>query len=141
MCDCRKKKCVAVAWNLFLCSLSLSNNASLSAVIAYLNVLIFLIFSLITTFTFNKYNVSSIRISTLHTYILFIIFFSVSKLKDNLSDKVFIIENQLPIKTNQLTDSYHFVQSKYFFSSALGYTRFKQPHDKKKLRFSVTLLN
>ena len=140
MCDCRKKKCVAVAWNLFLCSLSLSNNASLSAVIAYLNVLIFLIFSLITTFTFNKYNVSSIRISTLHTYILFIIFFSVSKLKDNLSDKV-IIENQLAIKTNQLTDSYQFVQSKYFFSSVLGYTRFKQAHDKKKLRFSVTLLN
>ena len=140
MCDCREKKCVAVAWNLFLCSLSLSNNASLSVVIAYLNVLIFLIFSLITIFTFNKY-ASSIRIFTLHTYILFFIFFSVSKLKDNLSDKVFIIENQLLIKTNQLTDSHYFVQSKYFFSSVLGYTRFKQPHDKKKLRFSVTLLD
>ena len=40
-----KKKCVAVAWNLFLCPISISNNASSSAVIAYLNALIFLIFN------------------------------------------------------------------------------------------------
>ena len=39
----------------------------------------------------------------LHTYILFIIFFSVLKRKGDLSDKIFI-ENQLATKTNQLTD-------------------------------------
>ena len=75
---------------------SLNNNASSSAVIAY----------------FNK--VFSIWISTLHTYILFIIFFSVSMRKDDLNDKIFI-ENQLATKTNQLTESYQFVQSKYSF--------------------------
>ena len=37
-----------------------------------------------------------------------------SKGKGDLSGKIFI-ENQLAIKTNQLTDSYQFVQSKYIF--------------------------
>ena len=40
----------------------------------------------------------------LRTYILLIVFFSVSKPKGDLSDKIFI-ENQLVIKTNQITDS------------------------------------
>ena len=57
-----------------------------------------------TALAFNKDNVSAIRFSTLHTYILFIIFYSVSIPKGDLSDKIFI-ENQLAIKTNQLTDS------------------------------------
>ena len=34
--------------------------------------------------------------------------------KYDLSDKIFI-ENQLATKTNQLTESYQFVQSKYSF--------------------------
>ena len=38
--------------------------------------------------------------------------FSVSKPKSDLSDKIFI-ENQLAIKTNQLTDSSQFVFSLY----------------------------
>ena len=49
-----------------------------------------------------------------NTYILFTIFFSLSKQKDNLSDKIFI-ENQPPTNTNQITDSYQFVQPKYSF--------------------------
>ena len=56
-----------------------------------------------TALAFNK-DVSSNRFSTLHTYILFIIFYSVSIPKGDLSDKIFI-EKQLVIKTNQLTDS------------------------------------
>ena len=58
----------------------------------------------ITVLAFHKDNISSIPISTLHTCVLFIIFSSVSKLKCDLSDKIFV-ENQLAIKTNQLTDS------------------------------------
>ena len=67
-----------------------------------LPILIFWYFdiSLITVLTFHK-NVSSIRVSKLHTCVLSIIFFSVSKPKSNI--KIFI-ENQLAIKTNQLTD-------------------------------------
>ena len=57
-----------------------------------------------TALAFNKDNVSSNRFSTLHTYILFIIFYCVSIPKGDLSDKIFI-EKQLVIKTNQLTDS------------------------------------
>ena len=83
-----------------------SNNTSPSfpfngAVIGYFDILTF---CLITALAFQKDNVSSIRISTLHTCVLFINFFSVSNQKSDLSDKIFI-ENQLAIKTNQLTDS------------------------------------
>ena len=53
---------------------------------------------------FQKVNVPSVRISTFHTSVLFIIFFSVSEPQDDISDNV-LIENQLFIKTNQLTDS------------------------------------
>ena len=60
-------------------------------------------FSLITALAFHN-DVSSIRISKLHTCVFFIIFFSVSKPKCGLIDKIFI-EKQLAIKTNQLTDS------------------------------------
>ena len=60
--------------------------------------------SLITTLAFNKVHVSSIRISTLHTCVLFIIFFSVFKPKGDLSDKIFI-ENELASNANQLTNS------------------------------------
>ena len=62
--------------------------------------------------------------------------------KGDLSDKI-SSENQLDIKANQLTDSYQLVQSKYQISnsSVLGYTRFKQPYNNKKLRFSPTLLD
>ena len=60
-----------------------------------------LTFCLITLLAFHK-NVSSIRISKLHTCVLFIIFFSVSKLKSDLIGKLFI-ENQQAIKTNQST--------------------------------------
>ena len=81
------------------------NNASSTSlfnatVIGYFDILTF---SLITVLAFHK-DVSSIRISKLHTCVLFIIFFSVSKPKSDLIDKIFI-ENQLAIKTNQLTDS------------------------------------
>ena len=62
-----------------------------------------LIFSLITVLAFHK-DVSSILISTLQTCVFFIIFFSVSKPKCNISEKI-LIENQLAIKTNQPTDS------------------------------------
>ena len=62
-----------------------------------------LTFSLITVLAFHK-DVSSIRISKLHTCVLFIMLFSVSKPKSDLIDKIFI-ENQLAIKTNQLTES------------------------------------
>ena len=62
-----------------------------------------LTFSLITALTFHK-DVPSIQILKLHTCILFIIFFSVSKPKSDLIDKIFI-ENQLVIKINQLADS------------------------------------
>ena len=58
---------------------------------------------LITVFTVHK-DVSSIRVSNLHTCVFFVIFFSVSKPKSDLIDKIFI-ENKLAIKTNQLTDS------------------------------------
>ena len=75
-----------------------------------LTVLIFwyfniLTFSAIAILAFDKDNVSSIQISTLHTCVLFMtFFFFVSKPKGDLSDKIFI-ENQLVIKANQLTDS------------------------------------
>ena len=59
---------------------------------------------LITVFTFHK-DVSSIRVFNLYTCVFFVIFFfSVSKPKSDLIDKIFI-ENKLAIKTNQLTDS------------------------------------
>ena len=56
-----------------------------------------------TVLAFHK-DVSSIQISKLHTWVLFIIFFPVSKPKSDLIDKIFI-EYKLAIKTNQLTDS------------------------------------
>ena len=82
-----------------------SNNASLTSpfnanVIGYFDILTF---SLITVLAFHK-DVSSIQISKLHTWVLFIIFFPVSKPKSDLIDKIFI-EYKLAIKTNQLTDS------------------------------------
>ena len=69
-----------------------------AAVIGYFDLLTF---SLITALTFPKDNVSSIQISTLYTCVLFIIFYSVSSPKSDLSDRIFI-KDQLAIKTNQL---------------------------------------
>ena len=60
-----------------------------------------LTFSLVTVLAFHK-DVPSIRISKLYTCVLFIIFFSVSKLKSDLIEKIFI-QNQQAIKTNQST--------------------------------------
>ena len=47
-----------------------------------------------------RFEVSSIRISKLHTCVLSTIFFPVSKPKSDLINEIFI-ENQLAIKTNQ----------------------------------------
>ena len=63
-----------------------------------------LTFSSITVVAIHK-DVSSIRIFKLHTCVLFIIIpFLLPKAKTDLINKIFI-ENQLAIKTNQLTDS------------------------------------
>ena len=88
-----------------------SNNVSSTSpfnatVIGYFDILTF---SLITVLAFHK-DVSSIRISKLHTFVLFIIFFSVSKPRSDLIDKIFI-KNQLAIKTNQLRNTQQLVQS------------------------------
>ena len=70
---------------------------------------------------------------------------SVSKPKSDLSGKIFT-ENQLaikPIKTRiRNTLSSKMLTFKIWsvcFSFMLGYIRFQQPHDNKKLRFSLTL--
>ena len=80
-----------------------SNNASSTSpfnatIIGYFDILTF---SLVTVLAFHK-DVPSIRISKLYTCVLFIIFFSVSKLKSDLIEKIFI-QNQQAIKTNQST--------------------------------------
>ena len=117
-------------------------------VIGYFDILIFwfLTFSLITVLAFHK-DVSSIRIFKLHTCVLFIIYFSVLKPKSEPIDKIFI-ENQLAIKTNnsQIRNSLSnqmlaFKNWSVYFSCALGYIRFQQPHHNKKLWFNVTLLD
>ena len=66
-----------------------------------LAILIFdiLTLSLVTVLAFHK-DVYSILIFMLHTCVLFFIFFSVSKPKSDLTDKIFI-KNQIAIKTNQ----------------------------------------
>ena len=72
-----------------------------AAVIGYFNIFIFWYFDIFfrNDLALHK-DVSSIRISTLHTCVLLIIFFSLSKPKsDHLIDKIFI-ESQLAIKTN-----------------------------------------
>ena len=67
-----------------------------------------------------------------------------SKPKRDLIDKIFI-KNQLAIKTNQLTDLSNqmltFKNWNIYFSFVLGYIKFQQPHDNKKLCFSVTSLD
>ena len=105
-----------------------------------------LTFSSITVVAIHK-DVSSIRIFKLHTCVLFIIYFSVLKPKSEPIDKIFI-ENQLAIKTNnsQIRNSLSnqmlaFKNWSVYFSCALGYIRFQQPHHNKKLWFNVTLLD
>ena len=84
-----------------------SNNASSSSpfnaavIIIAINIFIFWYFDIFfhNDLALHK-DVSSIRISTLHTCVLLIIFFSLLKPKsDHLIDKIFI-EGQLAIKTN-----------------------------------------
>ena len=53
------------------------------------------------TFDINKVNVSSISFSTLHKCVLCAIFFFLWKPKVDSNIKIFI-ENQLPVKTNQI---------------------------------------
>ena len=71
---------------------------------------------------------------------------SVSKPKSDLIDKIFI-ENQQAIKTNSRirtslsNQMLNFKNWSVYFSSVLGYIRFQQPHDNKKLWFSVTLVD
>ena len=101
----------------------------------------------ILIFTLFHKDVSSIRTSKLHSCVLFIIFFPVSKPKSDLIDKIFI-ENQLVIKPinspirNSLPNQMLFFKNwSVYFSSVLGYIRFQQPHNNKKLWFSLILLD
>ena len=101
----------------------------------------------ITVLAFHKDSVSSIRISILNTCVLFIMFFSVLKLKSDLSNKI-LIGNQLSFKpiNSRIRNSFFVIRilirlSNQMPSSVLGYIRFQQPHDNKKLCFSATLLD
>ena len=120
-------------------------------VIGYFDILIFwfLTFSLITVLAFHK-DVSSIRISKLHTCVIFIIFFPVSKPKSDLIDKNLYWKSTSHL--NQLTHGFVKVcPIKYlplkignwsvYFSFVLGYIRFQQSHDNKKFWYSVTMLD
>ena len=62
------------------------------------------IFSLIIPFAFDNDNVSLIQVSRLHTWVLFATFFSASKSKVDFYSKI-LIENQLPVESNQIRRS------------------------------------
>ena len=103
-------------------------------------------FDILTFSLFHK-DVSSIWTSKLHSCVLFIIFFPMSKPKSGLIDKIFI-ENQLvikpinsPIRNRLFNQMLIFKNWSVYFSSVLGYIRFQQPHNNKKLWFSAVLLD
>ena len=105
--------------------------------------------NLVTTFAFNKAHAS--WISNFHVAYLcsfhHISFCVVVKGWSHWQNLDFLIENQLAINTDQLMHNSLFNQMltsinwSVNFSSVLGYARFKQPHDNKKLKFSIDLLH
>ena len=59
-------------------------------------------FSVVSLLAFKKDNFSRNQILTLHTYVVFaIFFFTVLKQKDD-SNIIIIIEDRLPVKSNQI---------------------------------------
>ena len=99
---------------------------------------------LITVFTSHK-DVSSIRVFNLYTCVFFVIFFFLyqSQKVISLTKSLLKINWQLkPINSrirNSLSDQMLIFKNwSVYFSLVLGYVRFHQPHDNKKLWFSIT---